>query len=193
MRRGPVSVVLTLALLALGAGGGCAPSLSDARSTSGDPGPHDAGDAALEVAGAAGGTPGAGGAGGTPGAGGVGGASAPAGLTAADLVGNWSGRSSIDRPLAFTVDASGLVGWSIGWQLPTCGSTTTGTFPPAAIVDGQVTRTLAAGPGGASLTVTIAFSSPSAATRSFDFAVTQPPAGGCSGHGTATFTATRDP
>ena len=192
MRRAPVSVVLTLPLLALWAGGGCLPSLSDARSTSGDPGPHDAGDAAFEVAGAAGGTTGAGGAGGTTGAGGVGGASAPAGLAAADLVGNWSGRSSIDRPLAFTVDASGLVGWSIGWQLPTCGSTTTGTFP-GAIVDGQVTRTLTAGPGGASLTVTIAFSSPSAATGSFDFTVTQPPAGGCSGHGAATFTATRDP
>jgi hypothetical protein len=177
--------LLTLAALL----GGCAPALSDPGSPSSSPdGPMEGGSAGdggatndhdgpspdlLEVADA------------TDGAGK---AEASTGLSTADLVGRWSGTTSQGDAISFTISA-GLDGWELGWQLPACGSTTTASFPPVPVVDGTVTRSMPAGPGGVSVTLTISFSSPTTATGSIAFTVNPAPAGGCSGSATATFTA----
>jgi hypothetical protein len=115
---------------------------------------------------------------------------APSGISSADLVGHWSGTTSQSKAIGFTVD-TGLVGWELGWQLPACGGTVTGSFPPVPIVDATVMRSLTAGPGGVSVTMTIWFSSPTDANGSVAFTVI-PNAGGCGGSATATFSAHRD-
>lgn len=115
------------------------------------------------------------------------------GLTATDLAGTWSGTTSQSEPITFVVDPAGLASWQFGWQLPDCQSAVDGTFPPAPITAGQVAKSLPAGPGGLSVTMSIAFSATTSAMGSIDFTLNQAPAGGCFGHGTATFTAGRAP
>lgn len=108
------------------------------------------------------------------------------------VAGTWVGTTSQDRLITFVVvGAPGVDQWEFGWQLAACASTTRTTFlVPVPIVEGRLMRTLTAGAGGLTTTMTIVFETTASASGSIDFTLNPIPAQpSCSGHATVTFQA----